>query len=81
MLLLDEEPTNHLDLESITAFDNALKDYRGNIILTSQDHEFTNTVANRVIELTPKGVIDKTVSYDDYISDPSVEELRARMYS
>jgi ATPase subunit of ABC transporter with duplicated ATPase domains len=79
MLLLDE-PTNHLDLESITAFNNALKDYKGNIIFTSHDHEFTNTVANRVIELTPKGVIDKMMSYDDYISDPAIKELRGKMY-
>lgn len=78
-LLLDE-PTNHLDLESITAFNNALKDYKGVILFTSHDHEFISTVATRVIELTPKGVIDKMMPYDDYIVDPGVKELREKMY-
>ena len=80
MLLLDE-PTNHLDLESITAFNNALKDYKGNIIFTSHDHEFMNTVATRIIEITPKGVIDKQLPYDDYILDPTVKALREKLYS
>ncbi len=80
MLLLDE-PTNHLDLESITAFNNALKDFKGNIIFTSHDHEFMNTVATRIIEITPKGVIDKQMPYDDYIIDPTVKALREKLYS
>ncbi|MBC7391292.1 MAG: ATP-binding cassette domain-containing protein [Opitutaceae bacterium] len=80
MLLLDE-PTNHLDLESITAFNNALKDFKGNIIFTSHDHEFMNTVATRIIEITPKGVIDKQMPYDDYIMDPAVKALREKLYS
>ncbi len=80
MLLLDE-PTNHLDLESITAFNNALKEFRGNIIFTSHDHEFMSTVATRIIEITPKGVIDKHMPYDDYILSPEVKALREKMYS
>ena len=80
MLLLDE-PTNHLDLESITAFNNTLKDFKGNIIFTSHDHEFMNTVATRIIEITPKGVIDKQMPYDDYIVDPTVKALREKLYS
>jgi ATPase subunit of ABC transporter with duplicated ATPase domains len=79
-LLLDE-PTNHLDLESITAFNNALKDYKGTVLFTSHDHEFTNTVANRIIELTPKGVINKLMTYDEYITSPEIKVLREKMYS
>jgi ATPase subunit of ABC transporter with duplicated ATPase domains len=79
-LLLDE-PTNHLDLESITAFNNALKDYKGVVLFTSHDHEFISTVATRVIEITPKGVIDKMMPYDDYLTDPAVKELREKLYS
>lgn len=79
VLMLDE-PTNHLDLESITAFNNALKDYKGTVLFTSHDHEFVNTVANRIIEITPKGVIDKLMTYDDYILSPEIKALREKMY-
>ena len=79
MLLLDE-PTNHLDLESITAFNNALKDFKGNVIFTSHDHEFINSVANRIIEITPKGVIDKHMTYDEYILNPEIKKIREKMY-
>lgn len=78
-LLLDE-PTNHLDLESITAFNNAMKDWKHVALFSSHDHEFVQTVANRIIEITPKGVIDKRMSYDDYLADKSIKELRAAMY-
>lgn len=80
MLLLDE-PTNHLDLESITAFNNSLKDFKGTVILSSHDHEFMQTVANRIIEITPNGIIDKVMTYDEYISDERVKALREEMYS
>ena len=78
-LILDT-PTNHLDLESIQAFNNNLKTYKGNILLSSHDHEFIQTVANRVIELTPNGIIDKMMEYDEYITSDHIKELRARMY-
>jgi ATPase subunit of ABC transporter with duplicated ATPase domains len=78
-LILDE-PTNHLDLESITAFNNSLKDYKGGVLLTSHDHEFMQTVANRIIELTPVGIIDKFMTYDEYITDASVKAQREEMY-
>ncbi len=78
-LILDE-PTNHLDLESITAFNNALKDWKHIILFTSHDHEFVQTVANRIIELTPSGVIDKRMSYDDYIADEKIKAQREKMY-
>jgi ATPase subunit of ABC transporter with duplicated ATPase domains len=78
-LILDE-PTNHLDLESITAFNNAMKDWKHVALFTSHDHEFTHTVANRIIEITPKGVIDKRMTYDDYISDKAIREIRESMY-
>ncbi|MDC6351704.1 ABC-F family ATP-binding cassette domain-containing protein [Zeaxanthinibacter sp. PT1] len=80
VLMLDE-PTNHLDLESITAFNNSLKTFKGTVLLTTHDHEFAQTVANRVIELTPKGVIDRYLSFDDYMSDPSIKEQRDKMYA
>ena len=79
-LLLDE-PTNHLDLESITAFNNGLKDFKGTVLFTSHDHEFVNTVATRVIEITPKGIIDKMMTYDEYILSPEVKALREKMYA
>ena len=79
-LILDT-PTNHLDLESIQAFNNNLIQFKGNILFASHDHEFINTVANRIIELTPKGTIDKLMTYDDYIYDESIKEQKARMYS
>ena len=78
-LILDT-PTNHLDLESIQAFNNNLKTYKGNILFSSHDHEFIQTVANRVIELTPNGVIDKMMEYDDYITSDHIKEIRTRMY-
>ena len=78
-LILDT-PTNHLDMESIQAFNNNLKLYKGNILFASHDHEFINTVANRVIELTPNGTIDKLMNYEDYIRDERVKELKARLY-
>ena len=78
-LMLDE-PTNHLDLESITAFNNALKDWKHIALFTSHDHEFVQTVANRIIEITPTGIIDKRMSYDEYIQDESIKALREKMY-
>ena len=78
-LVLDT-PTNHLDLESIQAFNNNLKLYKGNILFASHDHEFIQTVADRIIELTPNGIIDKLMEYDDYISDERIREQKARMY-
>ena len=79
VLVLDS-PTNHLDLESIQAFNNTLKVFKGNVLFTSHDHEFIQTVANRIIELTPGGIIDKIMDYDDYITDPIVAELKAKYY-
>ncbi len=80
VLLLDE-PTNHLDLESITALNNSLDNFKGTILLSSHDHEMLSTVCNRVIELTPKGIIDRYMTYDEYLSDPKVKELKAQYYS
>jgi len=77
--LLFDEPTNHLDLESITALNNGMKDFRGSILFTSRDHELTQTVANRIIELTPNGIIDKLMSYDEYIHSEDVKQQRERM--
>ncbi|MEM9363675.1 MAG: ATP-binding cassette domain-containing protein [Bacteroidota bacterium] len=79
VLLLDE-PTNHLDLESITAFNNSLKNFKGTVLLTTHDHEFVHTVANRIIEITPKGVIDRYLSFDDYMSDKNIKTQREKMY-
>ena len=78
-LILDE-PTNHLDLESITALNNGLIEYQGTIVFTSHDHTFTQTIANRIIELTPNGMLDKLMSYDEYLSDPKVKEQRTELY-
>ena len=78
-LILDT-PTNHLDLESIQAFNNTLKSFKGNVLFTSHDHEFIQTVANRIVELTPNGIIDKMMDYDDYITDPLVAELKEKLY-
>ena len=80
VLMLDE-PTSHLDLESITAFNNSLKNFKGSQLLTTHDHEFAQTVANRILEITPKGVIDRYMTFDDYLDNESVKELRAKMYS
>lgn len=79
-LILDT-PTNHLDLESIQAFNNNLVGFKGNILFSSHDHEFIQTVANRIIELTPKGTIDKLMDYDDYIYNEEIKELKAKMYA
>ena len=78
-LILDT-PTNHLDLESIQAFNNNLKQYKGNVLFSSHDHEFIETVANRIIELTPNGIIDKMMTYDEYITSDHIKEMRERMY-
>jgi ATPase subunit of ABC transporter with duplicated ATPase domains len=79
VLLLDE-PTNHLDLESITAFNNSLKNFKGTVLLTTHDHEFVNTVANRMIELTPNGVIDRYMTFDEYMQNADIKALRYKMY-
>ncbi len=79
-LVLDS-PTNHLDLESIQAFNNTLQSFKGNVLFASHDHEFIQTVATRIIELTPNGIIDKMMDYDDYITDDRVAAIRDRLYS
>lgn len=79
-LLILDEPTNHLDLESITAFNNALKDFPGTVLFTSHDHEFTQTVANRIVEITPNGFIDKLMTYDEYIESDRVAEQKEALY-
>lgn len=76
-----DEPTNHLDLESITAFNNSLKNFKGTVLFTTHDHEFAQTVANRVVELTPNGVIDRFATFDDYMQDSKIKELRDKMYA
>ena len=78
--LLMDEPTNHLDLESITALNNAMIDFRGTLLFTSHDQALVNTVANRIIEITPKGMIDKMMPYDDYITDPKIIQLQQELY-
>ncbi|BFO66130.1 MULTISPECIES: ABC-F family ATP-binding cassette domain-containing protein [Chryseobacterium] len=80
VLLLDE-PTNHLDLESITTLNNSLSNFKGNLLLASHDHEMLSTVCNRIIELTPTGIIDREMTYDEYLADKKVKELREKMYS
>ncbi|MEC8324357.1 MAG: ATP-binding cassette domain-containing protein, partial [Bacteroidota bacterium] len=80
VLMLDE-PTNHLDLESITAFNNSLKNFKGTVLFTTHDHEFAQTVANRVVELTPKGIIDRHTTFDEYMQDSKIKMLREKMYS
>jgi ATPase subunit of ABC transporter with duplicated ATPase domains len=75
-LLILDEPTNHLDLESITAFNNALINFPGTVIFTSHDHEFTQTVANRIVELTPNGCIDKATTFDEFLVDPKIKEQK-----
>mgnify|MGYP000550164042 FL=1 len=76
-----DEPTNHLDLESITAFNNTLKNFKGTVMLTTHDHEFAQTIGNRVVELTPKGVIDRYMTFEEYMSDDKIKEIRTKMYS
>jgi ATPase subunit of ABC transporter with duplicated ATPase domains len=78
-LLLDE-PTNHLDLESITALNNALKEFKGNLIFTSHDHAMMNSVANRIIEITPNGIIDRLMTFDEYIRSEEIKAQRAPLY-
>ncbi|RXR32258.1 ATP-binding cassette domain-containing protein [Flavobacterium piscinae] len=80
VLMLDE-PTNHLDLESIQAFNNSLKNFKGSVLFTTHDHEFAQTVANRVVEITPNGVIDRYMTFDEYLEDDKIKELRKKMYS
>ena len=80
-LLMLDEPTNHLDLESIQAFNNSLKDFSGTVLFTSHDHEFTQTVATRIIEIGPKGMVDKLMSFDDYIESEPIAEQRAALYN
>jgi ATPase subunit of ABC transporter with duplicated ATPase domains len=80
-VLLIDEPTNHLDLESIQAFNNSLKNFKGTIIFSTHDHEFAQTVANRIIEITPKGVIDRYMTFDEYLDDNKIKELRKKMYT
>ena len=80
VLMLDE-PTNHLDLESITAFNNSLKNFKGSVLFTTHDHEFAQTVANRILELTPNGAIDRYMTFDEYLEDDKIKELRKKMYS
>ena len=79
-ILLLDEPTNHLDLESIQSLNNSLINFKGTVLLSTHDHEFAQTVANRIIELTPKGAIDRYSTFDDYLSDPKIKELRDKMY-
>jgi ATPase subunit of ABC transporter with duplicated ATPase domains len=80
-LLMFDEPTNHLDLESITALNNGMKDFRGTILFTSRDHELVETVANRIIELTPGGIIDKLMTYDEYINSDAVQKQKDELYA
>jgi len=80
-VLMLNEPTNHLDLESIQAFNNSLSNFKGTVLFTTHDHEFAHTVANRIIEITPKGVIDRYSTFDEYLEDTKVKELRAKMYN
>ncbi|CAN5321377.1 ATP-binding cassette domain-containing protein [soil metagenome] len=79
VLMLDE-PTNHLDLESITAFNNSLKNFKGTVLFTTHDHEWAQTVANRVVELTPSGIIDMYTTFDEYMDDKKIKEMRDKMY-
>ena len=80
-VLMVDEPTNHLDLESIQAFNNSLKNFKGTVLLTTHDHEFAQSVGNRVIELTPNGAIDRYTTFEEYMDDKTVRELRNKMYT
>ena len=80
VLMLDE-PTNHLDLETITTFNNSIKKYKGTVLLTTHDHQFAQTLANRIVELTPKGIIDRYLSFDEYMQDEKIKNLRDKMYN
>ena len=79
-VLMVDEPTNHLDMESIQAFNNALTNFRGTVLMTSHDHQFVQTVANRIVEIGPNGMIDRYMSYDEYIGDKKIRELREALY-
>ena len=79
VLVLDS-PANHLDLESIQAFNNSLVNFNGNVLMSSHDREFIQTVCNRIIELTPNGIIDKQMDYDDYVTSEDIKAVRERMY-
>ena len=79
VLMLDE-PTNHLDLESITAFNNSLKNFKGTVLFSTHDHQFAHTVANRIIEITPKGVIDRYMTFEEYMENPKIHDQRDKMY-
>jgi ATPase subunit of ABC transporter with duplicated ATPase domains len=78
--LILEEPTNHLDLESISALNTGLIDFPGVVLFSSHDHQFVSTIANRVIEITPSGIIDRIMNFDDYMADPDVQKLRDKRY-
>jgi ATPase subunit of ABC transporter with duplicated ATPase domains len=80
-ILLLDEPTNHLDLESITTLNNSLSNFKGNLLLASHDHEMLSTVCNRIIELTPNGIIDREMTYDEYLADKKIKEIREKMYA
>src|SRR5690606_36234788 len=80
-VLMFDEPTNHLDLESITALNNGMNDFKGTILFTSRDHELTRTAANRIIELTPGGIIGKLMEYDEYIRSEAVKQQREELYA
>ena len=80
-VLMFDEPTSHLDLESITALNNSIKKFKGNVFITTHDYEFAKSFGNRIIELTPKGVIDRLDTFDSYMHDPKVQELRNKLYS
>jgi ATPase subunit of ABC transporter with duplicated ATPase domains len=79
-VLIMDEPTNHLDLEAITALNDGLKDFAGVVLFNSHDHEFINSVANRIVEIVPGGIIDRMMPFDDYLADESVKALRAQFY-
>jgi ATPase subunit of ABC transporter with duplicated ATPase domains len=79
--VIADDPTNHLDLESIQSLNNSFIDYKGTIVFQSHDHEFINTIANRIIEITPNGLIDKICTYDEYLNDPTVAERREELYN
>lgn len=80
-LVVLDEPTNHLDLESIQSFNESMTTFKGVVLLTSHDHTFMQTVANRVIEITPKGVIDRLATFDEYLADERVKQMRETMYA
>ena len=80
-ILLLDDPTNHLDLESITALNNGLINFKGSVVFTSHDHQFIQTIANRILEITPKGIVDKQLTYDEYLEDESVQKQLKEMYA